>query len=113
MKASKSIRTNKEFDLVYKKGKVFFGNLFTLRILFVKDLEDFRFGVVISNKILPSAVDRNKKKRQIREIVRINQEKLIRGIWISMVLKDTATKSSYTELENEFLFLTKKAGIIV
>lgn len=111
MKASKSIRTNKEFDLVYKKGKVFFGNLFALRVLVVGDSSDFRAGIVISNKTIPSAVDRNRKKRQLREIVRTNQEKIGRGVWISIVLKETAVKSGYKELEEEFLFLAKKAGL--
>ena len=112
MKASKSIRTSKEFDLVYKKGKVFFGNLFTLRVLLSKDPEDLRLGIVVGNKILPSAVDRNKKKRQLREIVRLAQERMSKGIWISIVLKDVAAKSEYVELEKEFIFLAKKAGII-
>ncbi|HRY59966.1 MAG TPA: ribonuclease P protein component [Patescibacteria group bacterium] len=112
MKASKSIRTNKEFDLVYKKGKVFFGTFFALRVLVVKDAKDFRVGIVVSNKILPKAVERNKKKRQLREIIRLNQGRLISGVWISLVLKKGSEDSNYQELEKEFLLLAKKAGII-
>ena len=108
MKASKSIRTQKEFDLVYKKGKVFFGNLFTLRVLRAADLTDFKFGIVIANKTLPSAVDRNRKKRQMREIIKAQTDDF-GGMWMSVILKESGAKASFQDLKKEFARVVRTA----
>ena len=103
----------KEFDLIYKKGKSFSGRFFSLRILPQEDKEEeTRFGIVISLKISKKAVIRNKKKRQLREIIRLNKDKIRSGYLCLVLTKKEIIDAKYDELEKEFIFLIKKAGLL-
>jgi len=109
---NKNIRSKREFDLIYKKGKFFSGRFFSLRVLPQENKKETRFAIVIGLKISKKAVLRNRKKRQLREIVRLNYNRIKPGYLFLIVAKRSVLDASYHDLEKEFVFLCKKAEII-
>ena len=107
-----SVKLKKEFDLLYKKGRPLSGVLFSLRSLQVKVDEPTRFGIVISTKISKKAVERNNKRRQIKEIITSLKERLSKGHLILITLKDPGLTADYKALEGELLSLFKKIGAV-
>ena len=69
LKKINRIGQKKEFLEVKNKGKMFNSPLFGA-IFLVGETEDIKFGFVISKKISKRAVDRNKIKRRISEVLR-------------------------------------------
>ena len=113
MPAFNSLRTKKEFDLVYKKGKIVHGIFFSLRFLENKQgVHNSKFGIVLGLNVSKSSVIRNRKRRQIREIIRLNKEKLKKGYSIIVSPKEKILEVDYKEIEKELLELCKKAGIM-
>jgi len=68
----------KDFEKVLKQGKGF-----KQKTLFLKTIKNglpqSRFGIIVSKKTAKKAVDRNKIKRQIREIFWKNIDKIKKG----------------------------------
>ncbi len=63
------LKHDKDIARVLKSGKSTSGVF--LRLKYIKNkLDHPRFAVVVGKKVHKSAVERNKKKRQIREIIR-------------------------------------------
>lgn len=113
MPAFNSLRTKKEFDLVYKKGKIINGIFFSLRFFEDKTrLRELRVGIILGLNISKKAVLRNKKRRQIREVIRRNQDKIRKGYWLVILAKGKILETEYQDLEKEFLGLCGKAGIL-
>ena len=69
------LKNKKLFNRIYKNGQRFRTDNFGLCFL-KNDLESPRFGIVISNKVEPLAVRRNKIKRQIREKIKADYLKI-------------------------------------
>lgn len=113
MPAYNSLRTKKEFGLIYKKGKALHGMFFSLHFLKSKNSDGAnKFGIVLGLNISKSSVVRNKKRRQLKEIIRLNQGKIKSGHWIILSAKDKILGADYEEMEKEFLGLCKKAEIL-
>ncbi len=67
---SKNKRLNKaKFKEILKKSKKIEGENFSYRVQFIKNGQEPRFSVVVSSKVSPKAVVRNKIRRQIYEIL--------------------------------------------
>ena len=63
------IKKKKDFEIIFKKGKSFKNKLFILR--FIKNnLNQNRFGFVVSQKVSKKAVVRNKVRRRLAEIIK-------------------------------------------
>lgn len=58
---------------VYRKGRAVRGECISLRYLVTKR-KDYRLAVVVSRKVSKSAVKRNRIRRRIYEIVRLNRK---------------------------------------
>jgi len=112
--ALETLKKQRDFDLVYKKGKVFFGKNIALRFLPAKGLEEGSlYAIVISTKVSKKAVERNLKKRQMREIIRASRDKIKKGFMFLVIFQEGSIGSSYTDLEKEFLYLAGKSGSIL
>lgn len=57
-----------DFQRVYKSGKTLNTALFRIKTA-PNGRDDSRFGVVVPNKLISSAVQRNRKKRQVRAVL--------------------------------------------
>jgi len=70
-----------------------------------------RIGVSLRKHIFKFAVSRNRLRRCIKEIFRLNKEKIVKGYDIVAIPRAAAKDFKYGELSAEFLALAKKAGI--
>jgi ribonuclease P protein component len=108
------IRTQADFSAVRRKGRRIECHAF--RFFGLKkesdgSIEEIRLGVVASRRV-GNAVVRNRLKRRIREIFRLNQEKIMRGVDIVVVLRASAFQLEYKELEERFLHAVERAHIL-
>ena len=83
MKFSESLKKNKDFQIVYRKGKSF-ANSFLVMYVYPNGLEINRLGISVSRKVGNSVV-RHRLTRLIRESYRLPET--VRGPVIIVVLK--------------------------
>lgn len=67
-----------------------------------------RFCVVVSAKVEPLAVKRNKLRRQIYEIIRLNHNLIIRPSDIMLIARPSLKTVNYNELKELIVSLFKK-----
>ena len=107
----KSIKKGKEFKNIYEEKNAFATKNLVLFISKSCDLESNRYGISVSRKVGNSVI-RHTLTRRIREIYRKNENKILKGIDIIIVLRVGSDKAKFIELNEEFLMLCKKHGII-
>ncbi len=100
---------NKEFREVYGKGKSIPERLI---VLYYKpnDLGFNRFGFSVGKKV-GKAVVRNRIKRMLREICRLNLENVKKGYDYVIIARPRIVKENYFTIEKSFFKLLKKAGL--
>jgi ribonuclease P protein component len=109
-KASRLTRAA-EFALVKKEGKSWTGKHLTLGILRQADESAARLGIVTTRR-LGHAVIRNRVRRRLREVFRLNQHRLISGLWIVMVARVSAAEATFHQLERDWLRVADRASIL-
>ncbi|WP_100065410.1 ribonuclease P protein component [Miniphocaeibacter massiliensis] len=105
MEKEKRLRSNRDFRKVYKKGKGYFNKHFTI-IIRKNKLQGSRVGFSITKKH-GNAVERNKLKRRLKEIVRHNFNLIKEGYDIVVIPKQNTKNLSYQELEKSATHLLK------
>ena len=70
-----------------------------------------RVGVTVSKK-LGHAVVRNRVRRRLREVYRINEAKFAPGWDIVVVARSRCIKADFQKLTEAYLSLAEKAGIL-
>ena len=70
-----------------------------------------RVGITVSKK-LGKAHIRNRTRRRIREVYRLNEEKFQPGWDIVVVARGRAVDATFPELTKAYLGLAKKCGIL-
>lgn len=103
------IKTGKEYNNIYKNGKKFGGRYLLVYVL-PQDENGNRFGVVASKKV-GNAVKRNRIKRQIRSIIRVNQGRMCGSNQVIVIARHSIYGVRYQELEKDFLAIMKKAKL--
>lgn len=93
------IKKNKEFNYIYRKGKFYNCEYFTVHYVDTK-LPDIKVGISISKKIGNSVV-RSRCKRVISEIVRLKLPTMKTKNYI-ITLKPSIADASYSVLSNYF-----------
>ena len=110
MKRFPSIHSNKDFQIVYHRGKSA-GNRTLVMYIFPNQTEKNRLGISVSKKVGNSIV-RHRISRQLREIFRLNSEKVLQGYEIVTIVKVAAADTDYHKLEAAYLHLCKIQGIL-
>ena len=110
LKKEYRIKKNKEFQIVYKKGKVFHSPSVVMYI-YNNTGQKSRFGFTVSKKI-GKAVIRNKIKRKLREICRLNLHKIKKGYDIIIVARIAIKEKTYQEIAKDVLRLFHKAKVL-
>jgi len=95
------IRKKKEFLVIYKKGTRYRGKYFTI-VHISNDLNFSRMAVVVSKKI-GNAVKRNKIKRWIRTLFRMNKPLMDESLDLIIIPKKEIQEAAWPELQEEFL----------
>lgn len=109
MKYSVSLKQNKDFRRLYHRGK--YAACATLVLYWSPNrYQNNRLGITVSTK-LGNAVVRNRTRRRIREIYRLHEEQLRRGIDLVVVARDAAPDAEYRRLDRDFQRLAKRLGL--
>lgn len=112
LKVKNRLILSKDFDSVHKLGRFFsFGQVF-LKIS-KNDFLETRIGISIGIKFSKKAVDRNKAKRQLREIIKKQLDNLKPGFDVVIMLKKEKNPPIYSKLEQEIGEIFLKSGLIV
>ena len=111
MEASQTLKKNSDFRRLYAKGK----SAVTPQVVVYcrrTGRQGNRVGITVSSK-LGNAVQRNRFRRRLREIYRLNAARLRPGVDLVMVARVRGRYSSYWELEAAFLSACRKLGILL
>ena len=109
MKFSSSLKLNHVFRKLYHTKGVADGFL----VLYAQKnrTEGNRVGITVSKK-LGKAHIRNRTRRRIREVYRLNEEKFRPGWDIVVVARSKAVDAPFDALTKSYLSLAKKAGLL-
>lgn len=85
------------------------GKLLVLRFR-ENEHEDHRFSVIISHRISTKAVPRNRVKRQIHEVIRLNADKFPKKPHFDILVlpKKNILGATYEDIEADILAALKK-----
>lgn len=90
----------KDFKKIFKFGKFVRAGVFSLKIL-ANNLENNRYGIVISSKVSKKAVERNKLKRQFRAAIRELDGQIVRGFDLIIMVFPSALGKEYRFIKSE------------
>ena len=106
----KIIKKNREFRWVFRAGRSVSNSSLVLYIRRNKDSSEKRFGFSVGKKV-GKAVVRNRVKRLLKEICRVNEEVFPYGNdYVIIARKNAALENYHTLLDKLFLLLKKNQG---
>lgn len=105
------LKKKKDFEKVFKEGKGFKEDFLYFKIK-KNNLKSSRFGFVVSKKFSKKAVDRNKVKRRLRELIRIKMPKIKKGTDGVIIVMPGLKTTDLHELEGIINRLFQKAKMI-
>ena len=110
MKFSKSLKLNHIFQRLYRTNGFANGYL----VLYArKNREGMnRLGITVSKK-LGKAHIRNRARRRLREVYRLNEDKFLPGWDIVLVARTRSVDSDFGKLTGAMLSLAQKAGLLI
>jgi len=100
-----------DFGKLKKNGRSFFSPSLRFRYL-ANYLPQSRFSVVVSTKISKKAVVRNRLRRQLLEIIRLNLAKIKPGYDFLIFTSQKALDLDYGQMEQEVLFSLKRSSLL-
>ncbi len=109
--ASRRLKLSRDFARVRAEGRTVRGGLLLLGVLDLGDASEFRVGLVTSKRV-GGAVQRNRLRRRLREIVRRHQHEIRKGVWLVVVTRPAAARTTSEDLEAEWLKLAGRAGLL-
>ena len=98
LKKQNQLTKDKEFDNVFKNGRSSYDKIIGFKVIANK-LNDSRFGILVSTKISKKAVERNRLKRQIREIIRLDLNSIKSGYDFIIITLPPVLDKTYEEIE--------------
>jgi ribonuclease P protein component, eubacterial len=110
MKQAVTLKQNYEFRRLYQKGASAIGRGMVLYCRKNK-LGHNRLGVTVSVK-LGHAVVRNRARRRLREVYRLNSPRLSQGWDIILVARGRTSTAPWPELNDTFLHLCRKLSLL-
>ncbi len=110
MKFSKSLKLNHIFRRLYATSGYANGYL----VLYTRKnrLGENRVGITVSKK-LGHAVVRNRVRRRLREVYRLNEHRFRPGCDIVIVARSKCIRAKFEDLTRAYLAAAEKAGILI
>ena len=111
MEHTVSLKLNREFQRLYRKGK---SAVSPYLALYCRDTgrKYSRLGLTVGVKV-GKAVTRNRVRRRLREAYRIHEGRFRPGVDLVVVARVRAAHAPYRELERSLLRTADKLGLLV
>ena len=106
----KKLVSNKEFRKVFNNGKSVANRFFVIYCM-PKKQEVTRVGFSVGKKV-GNAVSRNRTKRILREICRLNKHRIKNGYDCIIIARPRSAGEGFHSMETSLLTLAGKANII-
>jgi ribonuclease P protein component len=110
MKRQDRLRHNVDFQRVRRNGKFHASPLMVLAFL-RNELDYSRFGFVVSKR-LGKAVQRNRIKRRMREVIRLHMSQIKPGFDLVFIARQPLNQASYAEIEQLLEKLLKESDLL-
>lgn len=111
MDRKKKIKSKKDYDRVYQRGRRYSAR--SCVVLWTNnDLGNNRYGIVVSKKV-GKAVERNRARRRLREVIRKMDNRMLQGYDVVVVAKKGAVDMAFVELVWDCERVFKKAGLLM
>ena len=108
---SESLKKNKDFQIVYRKGKSV-ANSYLVMYILPNNTDRNRLGISVSKKVGNSVV-RHRLTRLIRESYRLSEVHFRSGYDIIVIARKSAGEKGYHEIESALIHLGKLHNIYV
>ncbi len=105
------VKKRNDFQKVFENGFCLFGEFF--RIKFIENgLEYSRISIIIPKKNIKFANKRNRIKRQVGEVVRLEYNKIKSGYDVLIFYKNKEEKILYNDLKKDFISILNKSKLL-
>ena len=110
MKFSSALKLNHIFRRLYHTSGFADGNM----VLYARKnrTQTNRVGITVSKKLGKAHV-RNRVRRRLREVYRLNEARFAPGWDIVVVARSRAVEASFSSLTKSYMTLAKKAGVLI
>ena len=108
---SESLKKNRDFQTVYKKGKSL-ANSYLVMYILKNETQRNRLGISVSKKVGNSVV-RHHLTRLVRESYRLSEEHFQCGYDIVVIVRTSAKEKNYHEIESALIHLGKLHKIYI
>ena len=105
MKFSESLKKNRDFQVVYKKGNSF-GNKYLVMYVLPNEFGRNRIGISVSKKVGNSVI-RHRIKRLLKESYRLHENMFNSGLNIVIIARKGADELDYHQTSRSLLHLMK------
>jgi len=105
------IKKKKDFEKIFKNSKSFKNNLFIFRIA-KNDLDQNRFGFVVSQKVSKRAVIRNKVRRRLTESIKAEINNIKNNTDLVIIALHGIEKKEFSEIKESVREALIKAKLI-
>ena len=105
-----SLKKNKDFQIVYRKGQSY-ANKYLVMYIYQNQSERNRLGISVSKKVGNSVV-RHRITRLVRESYRLHESVFNSGLDMVIIARPAAASIGYEEAESALLHLAKLHHLI-
>ncbi len=105
------LKKNNDIKRVFEKGKYFQKGVIGIKLI-KNNSKINRFGFLVGLKISKKSTERNKIKRWLNEIIRLNLSQIKKGYDIIIMVKTEIKEKKYQEVESNLIGLLEKIKLI-
>lgn len=111
MKKKYRIKSNEEFQYIFKHGKSFANRQLVIYYMHAPDQTHFRVGLSVGKK-LGRAVVRNRIKRYLRECFMALKDQIVPNVNIVIIARQPTSEMNYHEIKKSLIHLLSKQGLL-
>jgi ribonuclease P protein component len=111
MKKAFRVKDNKEFQLIFKKGKSFANRQLVIYYMKKTDQQHFRIGLSVGKKI-GNAVVRNQIKRYLRQAFHELEDRVLPMYDIIIIARQPTKDMEFSEIKKSLIHLLSKEKLL-
>lgn len=110
MKSLHRLKKNEDFSAIFRHGKSYADAKLVIYYRKKDPALPFRVGFSVGKKI-GKAVQRNRIKRVMREVVRLHAAHIPNGIDLVLIARPKISEQPFREVEKSFLYIMRKLSL--